>query len=721
MRRIGIALALACLPATMFLLQDGYFSSSDGMIHLYRVFELDRSLHAGILFPRWFPLSGYGYGLPVFNYYPPLAYYLAELFHLAGAGYIVSIKLLLALGFFVAAGSMFLFARDLIGNGAAFVAGVSFAYLPYLLSDAYVRGNFPEFLAMSLIPLALLAFRRVYERPETIQILGAAFALAAIVCAHHLTAMLFAVLLAGYIGWIFLLRRDARALLRCVGAGGLGLALSAFYWLPALTELNLVYVGPSSAARFIVTRLIEPAAFFAPSLAYTYLPQADALTHAPGFPQTILALLVGIIALISFSRITHHAHLHRTQVQVSRFTFHVLFFFLVVVISLAMTLTPASPLWYALSPLRFLQFPWRFHVLAGVGMAFLIGAGAKWILDRPRASALVVPGLSIALILLGVWNLPLRAFPLTDAQVDLTRSANNDYVVAQMGWGWTREFVPAAVTDSESIYAPLAKPGIPSGEIGSPKVEIIGDGLDGSTFHVSTPQSFELSLHTFYFPGWQAYIDYEQPIATYARSSLGLVTATVPPGDHYVSFYFGDTSLRRLVNIASIVTFIAVIVWLFVLRGRYALILVELILLLIFMLSWHNREGVSYNPPVAVSANLDQQAMLIGYATDRSDATMQVTLYWLALQDLNRDYTAFVQFIDSSGAVIAQNDGYPDQSLTPTTRWIPGEVIADRHNLPIQEIPSGDYHLTAGMYFVADQGLTSLGNPINLGAIKVAR
>ena len=66
MRRAWVVLALiiATFPAAMFLLQDGFFASSDGMIHLYRLFELDRALHAGILYPRWFPLSGYGYGLP---------------------------------------------------------------------------------------------------------------------------------------------------------------------------------------------------------------------------------------------------------------------------------------------------------------------------------------------------------------------------------------------------------------------------------------------------------------------------------------------------------------------------------------------------------------------------------------------------------------------------------------------------------------------------------
>lgn len=120
------------------------------MIHLYRLFELDRAIGEGVFFPRWFPLSAYGYGLPVLNYYPPLVYYLAELFHLLGAGYIAAIKLTIATSFVLAAFSMFVFARAWMSDSAAFVAAIAYAYSPYLLSDAYVRGNFPEMLAMSL-------------------------------------------------------------------------------------------------------------------------------------------------------------------------------------------------------------------------------------------------------------------------------------------------------------------------------------------------------------------------------------------------------------------------------------------------------------------------------------------------------------------------------------------------------------------------------------------
>src|SRR5512146_580630 len=64
-------------PAPYLFLDDGY-------LHLFRVFEFDRVLREGVVYPRWAPDLAYGYGYPIFNFYPPLAYYLTETLHLVG-------------------------------------------------------------------------------------------------------------------------------------------------------------------------------------------------------------------------------------------------------------------------------------------------------------------------------------------------------------------------------------------------------------------------------------------------------------------------------------------------------------------------------------------------------------------------------------------------------------------------------------------------------------
>ncbi len=83
----GFWFFLLSLPASLPLLRGGYLLSHDGLFHLYRLAGLDRALHQGAIYPRWFPDFAYGYGQPVLNYYSPLAYYVGEILHLLGAGY----------------------------------------------------------------------------------------------------------------------------------------------------------------------------------------------------------------------------------------------------------------------------------------------------------------------------------------------------------------------------------------------------------------------------------------------------------------------------------------------------------------------------------------------------------------------------------------------------------------------------------------------------------
>jgi len=736
-----MGLFFALVPAAQFLLQDGYFASSDGMIHLYRLFELDRAIHEGVFFPRWFPLSGYGYGLPVLNYYPPLTYYLGEAFHLAGTGYIAAVKLTIVTALAVAALATFLYARAWLDDGAAFVAAIAYAYSPYLLSDAYVRGNFPEMLTMSLVPFALWAFGKAEGRKQkngssfishlsslifSPSVLLAALAFAAIILTHHLTAMLFAGVLPAYLAFLIVLdhrsqsgvggrRSAASRLLAWSVAVVLALLLGALYWVPALAELNLVNVSSASVARFLVSRLIDPADFFAPSLAYAYLPQSEALKHAFGFPQTILALLAGIGALIRISRFAPNA---------PRLTLHIIFFFLLVVFSIFMTLSPSAPLWYAIPTLRFMQFPWRFQIVAAIGIAFLLGVWTKWVGDalvRFKANRITYAVFALALIALGIANLPVRAFALSDAQVDLTRADDSAYVVAQMGWGWTREFVPTTVQESENIYAPLAKPNVlpPDPARPAPSVQIKSDGSYARAFHVSTTQPYELSLKTFFFPGWQAYID-DAPAPTYPRGSLGLVSVTVPPGEHNVLFRFEDTFLRAAVNVVSLVALVGWLASLWIARRRAFVALMGVLVLLAALLAWHTRDTRAVSP-IPVAANLDRRVQLIGYATERADESLFVTLYWLALNEMDRDYSSYVHLIDAGGSVIAQHDGMTDQGLTPTTRWLPGEIIVDRHALALREVPPGDYGLAAGMYLPLENGFANLGDRVDLGHLRVVK
>lgn len=95
-------------------------------------------------------------------------------------------------------------------------------------------------------------------------------------------------------------------------------------------------------------------------------------------------------------------------------------------------------------------------------------------------------------------------------------------------------------------------------------------------------------------------------------------------------------------------------------------------------------------------------ARLIGYdvplAAHPGD-TLQVVLYWQALEETDLDYTVFVHLLDMDGTVWAGYDIQPRSGYYPTSLWRGEEIVEDRHVLPVPiEVPSGIYSLRVGMY-----------------------
>lgn len=106
-------------------------------------------------------------------------------------------------------------------------------------------------------------------------------------------------------------------------------------------------------------------------------------------------------------------------------------------------------------------------------------------------------------------------------------------------------------------------------------------------------------------------------------------------------------------------------------------------------------------PPNVAQFNLDNKMGLLGYGFSQTGQTLDVTLYWQSLAQMGYDYTVFVHLIDAQGNTIAQHDGHPwwDVSI-PTTTWLPGEKLRDRHSLELPpDLPPGAYTLRVGAYY----------------------
>jgi uncharacterized membrane protein len=241
-------LLLLCLPALWPMLPVASWESHDVLHHVFRIASFDAGLRSGTLFPRWADQLGFGYGFPVTHYYAPLAYGLTELFHLAGTGVLDAIKLTYALGFVVSAFGMYGWARSVVGPRAAVLAAAAYVYYPYHIADMYMRGTLTEFVALALLPLIMLEARRMVREPDRNVFAAVRFVLwlAALILTHNLTAFLFLPVIVAYVIAQALAAPGAspRALGTVLAKTAISItlafALTAFYWLPALSEVGWI-------------------------------------------------------------------------------------------------------------------------------------------------------------------------------------------------------------------------------------------------------------------------------------------------------------------------------------------------------------------------------------------------------------------------------------------------------------------------------------------------
>ena len=103
-------------------------------------------------------------------------------------------------------------------------------------------------------------------------------------------------------------------------------------------------------------------------------------------------------------------------------------------------------------------------------------------------------------------------------------------------------------------------------------------------------------------------------------------------------------------------------------------------------------------PRVSTDYQLGDALRLIGYDLERESSRAYLTLHWLCMAPVERDYTVFVHLLEGGGSVAAQADCQPVGSDYPTSLWSPGEIVEDRHVLRVAGLSAGAYSVRVGMY-----------------------
>jgi hypothetical protein len=539
-------------------------------------------------------------------------------------------------------------------------------------------------------------------------------------------------------------RRDTAWL---IGALLLGIAASAFYWLPALSEVGLIRAGAAAATATVdTTRELAPIdQIVSPFWLHRYFPNQGTLTENPlGLVQALAAVLALFVAAVRWPSLDSAAR--RVLVWAA----------VVAALCIALMLDWTRPFWQAVPGLTYLQYPWRLQAPIGLTTSMLVGSalaiptepspvdggGLGWGL---LAIAAIV---GVAMMWSGMASLPIEplrlpghAEPLAEADVSLATMAEYDYQTALWarlyGGPWLLEYLPTTVhVPREEFFLPDPAPRSTPARLDPARLPHIVLGRQGALrreLTVDSPEGMTLRFHTFDFPGWQVRVD-GVAVPTVASDRLGLVSADIPVGRHAITLNFEDTPSRQIGLVVSMTAGLAVLAFLAVARQWRLLIagtiVAAMFVALLIIAGWL---APTAQAPTAKFVNLGDRAALVGYAVDKpkpqpGDA-VEVTLYWLALQDIERDYKVFVHLVGDGDRLLAQHDSQPVFNFAPTTRWERGEIVVDRHTLVVpREAVVGNYHLFVGMYRddtgerlpVLDARGAAVDTRIDLGEVIVA-
>ncbi|MFO7678485.1 MAG: hypothetical protein R6X34_00375, partial [Chloroflexota bacterium] len=613
-----LGLSLLVIPAASPYFLAGIPRTNDMTTHLMRIFFWGEAASYSGLWPRWSAELVYGYGYPVFNFFPSLFHALGQFVYQFGLPLLTTYRVMVYLHFLLAAGSSYLLGKEVFRSRlAGWGAAVVYVYSPYLLYDAHVRGSAPETQALALLPLLILA---IWKSSETDFQRGDAEAQRgrwAVVRQSLIsnlqspkwivvTAVLFALTFLSHpiayqllipIGvWLLLKagfaarsdhfdklsgrfdRLSARRFWQTLSGPALGLGLGgllvAFYWLPAFAEVGFTRADTSISQGYAYqTNFLS----LFDMLRFPSIPADPALINPPVVRAIpVVGLLWAVVVILWRWR------------RSSRLQREIAAAWTAVLVLSIWLITPSSQfVWDYFPLLRLTFYPWRLLSMTAVVTAVLAALSMRLIEERKiedqRTCPERVEGLKIgdptalqssifnlfpsllltSLILLSAipWLYPPRqSMPET---IDMARALQEELPPFFIGTTTLGEFLPGQVAELPDYLPEDAA--LRAGN--NPDRLQAADGLSwtrldenpiDARYEVLAERPLTAVYRQFDFPGWRVQVD-GQAVDITPSDPHGLITFPVPAGEHEVRITFGNTWARWLGWAISALAFAALL------------------------------------------------------------------------------------------------------------------------------------------------------------------
>jgi hypothetical protein len=541
------------------LFVSGFYNIHDNQ-SVGRLYELDLAIKSGHFPPRWSANLGFGYGYPLFVFYPPLAYYCGEIWHLLGWGYLDATKIVYGLSLILSGFTMYWWARNRLSSLNSMIVSLFYMMAPYRAVDLYVRGALAECFSFVLLPLVFKFTDDLFRHKKWSSIFGG-ICLGLLVITHNLITVQLFILWTVYIGIgvIFLLvSRKKRENWSYVLSNWLimifvGMGLSAFFWIPSLSLKSSTIVDQillqnryDFRLHFVALKQLWNSAW---GFGGSELGLLDGLSFKIGKIH-ILSVLASLMAMIFIKKARHP---------------YVIKIIILFVIASWLTTESSSLVWENLKPMQYIQFPWRFLAFSVLFSSLASGYLLQMISKLNRWLYL----LGVLILLYGLGKPNLKLFN-PQHYLDVTDS---DFI-SQKALRWNNssssfEFIPRGVKlvyDSdrvETLKTLINANNFPTERI-SPKdqnllrTDILVNKPHRLVFNYDISETKNLTLNMFNFPGWRLWFDGK--IHNFdTQMNNQLINLSLVAGEHQVEVRFTQGGVMALGNYLSLFTLIMLV------------------------------------------------------------------------------------------------------------------------------------------------------------------
>lgn len=541
------------LPITVSLCKPGdYYNMHDDM-QLIRQLELEKCLKDGQIPCRWTPDLGYGYGYPLFNFYPPMPYFVGQIFRTATFSFVTTVKLTAISQIVLSTLAMYLLATSIFGPIGGTIASVFYGYAPYHAVNIYVRGAMNEAWAAVFFPLIFYFSKEIISKRKTKDLVFLGLSFAGLMLSHNPMVITFTPYFAVWcIYWLIKeygikTTKIFNPIIKLGLSGVLAFSLSAFFSLPVLFEAKLTQIESMFQNYYHFS--VHYASLFqlfisnfwsdGPSVWGTN----DGMSFMIGYAHwvfPIIILSVFTLFLIKTKKIDKTILLSVILIALGFFTAF-------------MAHEKSTWIWLHLSFIQKIQFPWRF--LNHTVFLFSLSVGiipyiTKKLFSSKVSNAIISAIIFIVIIINMSYFKPIHHGPITDAQKFSGQAWTNqitsgiyDYLPKTASTAAKR----AANEFVDEIMPTATQYTVISGQ----------KGTDWQIFNLKLESNAKITLSVLAFPNFEIY-DNNNKIDYAIEPELGRLVINLDAGTHQIYIKFVNTPIRTIGNTISLLALIFV-------------------------------------------------------------------------------------------------------------------------------------------------------------------